>query len=124
MNSLAVVTPYVPALSETFIRAHIERLPAKTVLMAGRPPAIESRPVLSMPERAAYKIRRALLREGLGRETTAAYVKAFRRHGVERPLLFGLAFACQQVAHVPGEAWDVRLDRVITEQGVLSCATG
>lgn len=86
MNSLAVVTPYVPALSETFIRAHIERLPAKTVLMAGRPPAIESRPVLSMPERAAYKMRRALLREGLGRETTAAYVKAFRRHGVEAVL--------------------------------------
>lgn len=49
---------------------------------------------------------------------------AFRRHGFARPLLFGLAFACQQVDHVPGEAWDVRLDRVITEQGVLSCATG
>lgn len=79
---VAVVTPYEPALSETFIRAHLERLPAKTVLIAGRPPAIESRPVLSMPERAAYKMRRALLREGLGRETTAAYVRAFRRHGV------------------------------------------
>lgn len=79
---VAVVTPYEPALSETFIRAHIERLPAKTVLVAGRPPTIESRPVLSMPARAAYKIRRALLREGLGRETTAAYVRAFRRHRV------------------------------------------
>jgi glycosyltransferase involved in cell wall biosynthesis len=83
---VAVVTPYEPALSETFIRAHIERLPAKTVLIAGRPPRIESRTVLSMPERAAYKMRRALLREGLGRETTAAYVRAFRRHGVEAVL--------------------------------------
>lgn len=79
---VAVVMPYEPALSETFIRAHVERMPAKTVLVAGCPPAIGSRPVLSVPERAAYKMRRALLREGLGPETTAAYVKAFRRHRV------------------------------------------
>jgi glycosyltransferase involved in cell wall biosynthesis len=39
-----------------------------------------------MPERAAYKVRRALLRDGLGRETTAAYVRAFRRLGVQAVL--------------------------------------
>jgi glycosyltransferase involved in cell wall biosynthesis len=42
--------------------------------------------VLSIAERAAYKMRRALLREGLGGETTAAYVRAFRRHRVEAVL--------------------------------------
>lgn len=83
---VAVVTPYEPALSETFIRAHLERLPAKTVLVAGSPPTVGSRPVLSIPERAAYKMRRALLHEGLARETTAAYVRAFRRHRVEAVL--------------------------------------
>lgn len=83
---VAVVTPYEPSLSETFIRAHLERLPAKTVLIAGRPPTVGSRPVLSVAERAAYKMRRALLREGLGRETTAAYVRAFRRHRVQAVL--------------------------------------
>lgn len=101
---VAVVTPYQPALSETFIRAHLERLPARTVLVAGRPPKVGSRPVLSIPERAAYKMRRALLREGLERETTVAYVRAFRRHGVAAVLAeYGTAGvlvmdACRQLA--------------------------
>ena len=101
---VAVVTPYEPALSETFIRAHIERLPAKTVLVSGRPPTIESRTVLSMPERAAYKMRRVILGEGFGRETTVAYVRAFRRHGVTAVLAeYGTAGvlvmeACHQLA--------------------------
>lgn len=49
---------------------------------------------------------------------------AFRRSGVARPRLFGLAFACQQVAQLPVQPWDVRLDAVITEQGVISCVSG
>jgi 5-formyltetrahydrofolate cyclo-ligase len=35
-----------------------------------------------------------------------------------RPFVCGVAFACQQVAAVPSEAHDQRLDAVVTEQGV------
>ena len=84
--SVAVVTPYEPSPSETFIRAHVERLPAETVLVHSWPPSVGPRPVLSLPVRALYKLRRALFREGLERATTAAYVKAFRRHGVRAVL--------------------------------------
>ncbi len=35
-----------------------------------------------------------------------------------RPLLVGYAYAAQEVATVPAEAWDVRLDAVVTERGV------
>jgi glycosyltransferase involved in cell wall biosynthesis len=77
---VAVVTPYEPSPSETFIRAHVERLPAKTILVHSWPPTVGRKTVLSLPERAAYKLLRTILRSGLERETTAAYVKAFRKH--------------------------------------------
>jgi colanic acid/amylovoran biosynthesis glycosyltransferase len=83
---VAVVTPYEPSPSETFIRAHVERLPAQTIMVHGWPPMIGQRTILSLPQRIAYKIRRSLLRDGLERETTAAYVKAFRRHRVSAVL--------------------------------------
>lgn len=35
-----------------------------------------------------------------------------------RPLLVGYAYAAQQVATVPAEPWDVRLDAVVTERGL------
>ncbi len=35
-----------------------------------------------------------------------------------RPLLVGYAFAAQEVAAIPAESWDVRLDAVITERGL------
>lgn len=35
-----------------------------------------------------------------------------------RPLLVGYAFAAQEVARVPAESWDVRLDAVVTERGL------
>jgi 5-formyltetrahydrofolate cyclo-ligase len=35
-----------------------------------------------------------------------------------KPRLIGLAFACQEVAHIPREDHDVPLDAVITEHGV------
>ena len=34
------------------------------------------------------------------------------------PALIGYAFAAQQVAAIPGEPWDVRLDAVVTERGL------
>ncbi len=44
---------------------------------------------------------------------------AFRRHHqhLQQPRLVGVAFACQQVAAVPTEAWDLPLDAVLTERG-------
>jgi len=45
--------------------------------------------------------------------------------GRRRPLLIGVAFDCQRVARVPREAWDIRLDWLVTESGVFrfsSCA--
>jgi len=35
-----------------------------------------------------------------------------------RPLLVGHAYAAQEVAEVPAERWDVRLDAVVTERGL------
>lgn len=35
-----------------------------------------------------------------------------------RPLLVGYAYAAQEVEIVPAEAWDVRLDAVVTEDGI------
>jgi 5-formyltetrahydrofolate cyclo-ligase len=38
-----------------------------------------------------------------------------------RPLLVGLAFACQEVTHVPRDAWDLQLDYVVTNDTVYRC---
>jgi len=50
------------------------------------------------------------------------YDRAFafrrRRHSWHRPLLIGLAFACQQVDHIDRGARDVPLDAIVTENGV------
>ena len=45
---------------------------------------------------------------------------AFRqRHPLlRRPLLVGVAYDCQRVTAVPREAWDVRLDYLVTESGL------
>lgn len=78
-TSLCLVTPYVPSVSETFIRAHAEGLPAKVCLVHGWRPMIGEKPVLGWPMRAVYKGWRVLSRGGLERESTAAYMKAIRR---------------------------------------------
>lgn len=41
-----------------------------------------------------------------------------RRHSWHRPLLVGLAFACQRVDHIDLGRHDVPLDAVVTEEGV------
>lgn len=38
-----------------------------------------------------------------------------------RPALVGVAYACQQIDLLPHAPWDVRLDRVLTENGLLFC---
>ena len=76
---VCVVTTYLPTVSETFIRGHIKRLPTKTILVHSWPPSIGDQPVLSLPTRVAYKIRKRIARNGTVNETTAAYVTAFQR---------------------------------------------
>jgi 5-formyltetrahydrofolate cyclo-ligase len=50
------------------------------------------------------------------------YDRAFafrqRRNSWHRPLLVGLAFACQRVDHIDRGAHDVPLDAIVTEHGV------
>jgi 5-formyltetrahydrofolate cyclo-ligase len=50
------------------------------------------------------------------------YDRSLRALRAEGPLLaIGLAYAAQEVASVPHDEKDERLDLVVTEQGVLSC---
>jgi colanic acid/amylovoran biosynthesis glycosyltransferase len=82
-KTVCVVAPYEPSISETFIRAHVERIPARAFLIHGWRPRIENSSILSLPELVIHKLRRLLFNEHLNVEVTAAYVKAFRRHGVK-----------------------------------------
>ena len=78
-NPICIVAPYLPVVSETFIRGHAERLQGSAVFVHSWPPSIGDRPVLRLPTRMAYKITRRLLGPGTRNETTAAYMAAFRR---------------------------------------------
>src|SRR6266567_2346215 len=86
LRSLCVALPYSPSLTETFIRSHIERLPAKVVAVHGWRPSIGEHPVLSWPRVAFHKAWRIISRTGLEWETTAAYLKVFRQYKVEAVL--------------------------------------
>ena len=76
---VVIVTPNLPSLSETFIRAHIERLPAQVVLAYGSPPRVGRRAVLSWPRRALYKGWR-IASSAKTDSATLAYEKVFRRY--------------------------------------------
>jgi glycosyltransferase involved in cell wall biosynthesis len=84
---LGVITPYFPTVSETFIRGHLDRLPASTVLIHSWPPSIGNSPVLSWPTRVYYKLRKRVSRNGGGGETSAAYMAAFRRFNLDAVLV-------------------------------------
>jgi 5-formyltetrahydrofolate cyclo-ligase len=45
-----------------------------------------------------------------------------RAQSFRRPRLIGIAYSVQQVAALDPAPWDVALDLVVTEQGVLHCA--
>jgi 5-formyltetrahydrofolate cyclo-ligase len=51
---------------------------------------------------------------------------AFRRLRVcwRRPRLIGMGYALQELPRIDGAPHDVRLDAIVTEQGVIRCATG
>ena len=51
------------------------------------------------------------------------YDRAFtyqrRRNRRRHPALVGLAHSCQEVERIPGDDWDIPLDAIITERGVI-----
>src|ERR1700754_3534357 len=77
---ICIVVPYPPVISETFIRAHIEKLPAETLMVHGWRPSIGSKAVLPLHNIVLHKVGRVLFGHGLEREITSAYVKAFRTY--------------------------------------------
>src|SRR5437588_1238885 len=78
--SICIVAPYLPTISETFIRAHIADLPARVTLIHGWRPAVGSKSVMSFTRRVAYKTGRMLARQSADIEITDAYVMAFNRY--------------------------------------------
>lgn len=50
-------------------------------------------------------------------DATLAYLRSRRRW--RKPLLVGVAYACQELREVPAEPWDVRLDMILTEKGLM-----
>jgi glycosyltransferase involved in cell wall biosynthesis len=71
--------PYAPSYSETFLRAHVERLPAAVTLIHGWMPAVGARPLLSRPRRIAHEAWKIVSRTSAD-AVTAAYLRAFRRY--------------------------------------------
>lgn len=53
-------------------------------------------------------------------DRTFAFV---REQQTARPRLLGVAFACQEVASIEHEPWDVSLHAVITEDGIIDCTS-
>jgi 5-formyltetrahydrofolate cyclo-ligase len=51
-------------------------------------------------------------------DATLAYLRSRKRW--RKPLLVGVAYACQELKEVPTEPWDIRLDMMLTENGLIS----
>ena len=49
------------------------------------------------------------------------YYDRYLAHCAVRPFVVGVAFACQEVAGIPREAHDHRLDAIVTEAGYRCC---
>lgn len=78
-GTVCIVSEEPPTITETFIQAHIDRLPARVIFLHGLKPRIGSRNALSMPRQLLYKVGREFLGHSLNRMLTAAYSEAFRR---------------------------------------------
>lgn len=126
-RSVCVVLQNSPTLTETFIRSHIERLPARVIAVHGWRPTIGTRPVLSFPRLALYKLSRTLFRTGLEAERTAAYLHVFRRHRIDAVLAeygntaVNVAEACRRsgvplIAHFHG--YDASMHSVLAEHAI------
>jgi 5-formyltetrahydrofolate cyclo-ligase len=46
---------------------------------------------------------------------------SFRQQVPAPPLLVGVGYACQELSDLPPDHWDVRVDMVVTELGLISC---
>lgn len=79
---LLIVLPEEPSPTETFLRAHIERLPFEVTVVSGGAPAIAGKCLLSQAgaARAWRKGLRILRGQGWTAEQTKAYGLAIRRH--------------------------------------------
>src|SRR6267143_3001305 len=86
ITCMCMVTPYESSLSETFIRAQADGLPARVITIHGWRPTIGNQIVLSLPIRIFHKIMRLVFKVDLQREVTAAYVKAFAKNEVSAVL--------------------------------------
>ena len=80
---VCVVTSYPPSLTETFIRSHIERLPAEVTLAYGWRPTVGNEPVLPLSKVAYFKMLRMLTGGDLVQEQTAAYLTLFRNRKIQ-----------------------------------------
>lgn len=97
--NLIIARPGTDGFYETFIRAHIERLPARIQVVHGFGPAgfhpyIDGRPVRagSLPTRAARKVRRWLPGASIAPELSLEYLAVFRSHRANAVLAeYGLA---------------------------------
>ena len=50
-------------------------------------------------------------------DATLSFLRSRKRW--HKPLLVGVAYACQELDEVPAEAWDVRMDMLLTENGLI-----
>jgi colanic acid/amylovoran biosynthesis glycosyltransferase len=112
-------------LETSFIRPHIDRLPADTVAVHGYLPAIGSRPTLSQSPlaRLGRKVRRAVRRQPWEEEIVLGYLRAFDRRPAVVLAEFGptavrLIEPCRRarlplVAHFHG--YDISVRSVIEE---------
>jgi 5-formyltetrahydrofolate cyclo-ligase len=73
--------------------------------------------VMIMPLVAFDRAGRRLGMGGGYYDATLAYLRS-RKHW-RKPLLIGVAYACQEINEVPAEAWDVRMDMLLTENGLF-----
>lgn len=49
----------------------------------------------------------------------AGYYDRYLGAAKNKPYLLGVAFACQQVDHLVRKEWDIPLDAVVTEDGLI-----
>ena len=72
----------------------------------------------------AFDARGHRLGMGAGYYDRAMQRRRDRSRAWRRPLLVGIAFGFQEVAAIEPQPWDVALDMIVTERGVLRCAPG
>jgi 5-formyltetrahydrofolate cyclo-ligase len=73
--------------------------------------------VMIMPLVAFDRTGRRLGMGGGYFDATLAYLRTRRRW--RKPVLVGVAYACQELKEVPAEPWDIRLDMILTENGLV-----